>query len=85
MGRANVFLVSDVLAWLAARNGLTFDRASTWRAYLADMFAIETADPSEVGLYAATLAQTAGPDAYEGVKFSKDGFGNYLKLLLRSE
>jgi len=83
MGRANIFLVSDVLAWLAARNGLTFDQLSTWQAYLSDVFGIETADPSEARLYAATVAQGAGPNAYEGVKFSKNGFEGYIKLLLR--
>jgi len=83
MGRFNVYLASDVLAWLAERNGLAFDQASTWRAYLRDVFGIETGDPSEAGLYAAILAQRAGPKAYESVKFSRNGFEDYIQFLLR--
>ena len=83
-GRASAYLSHDVLAWLADRNGLPLaDRASAWRTYLNDVYGIEATSVEEARVYVAAMAKGAGPDAYEGVKFTREGFEAYIKMLLQ--
>lgn len=84
-GRPNYYLITDVLAWLAARRGEPFDTTAAWWECLRTNFGDERTNvaPDEVRRQAALYARVAGP-ATGDVRFTPAGFSAYLASLLEA-
>lgn len=75
-GHRHAYLISDVLAWLAGRQGETFDRQACWLDYLRTTLG----DGFATLEWVQRLARGAGPAACE-VRFTPTGFNAYLASL----
>lgn len=70
-GRPNYFLVTDVMAWLAARRDEPFDTGAAHRDYLISIYM--PPDP----LWVLRLAEREGPVQGE-IRFTPPGWRSYL-------
>lgn len=75
-GRPRYYMVSDVLAWLAARRGETFETRACWLAWLDTALGPDCATPEWV----LRLAENEGPRQGD-VVFTARGWREYLALL----
>lgn len=75
-GRSHAYLTSDVLAWLAARQGEPFDHRECWLTWLHTNLGAGCATMEWLQWFASRL----GPKGYR-VDFTRAGFASYLALL----
>lgn len=80
-GQPRIYLVSDVLAWLASRRGEPFDHLAAWRLSLLTGFENDVSDPADVKKLVHLYARAAGPIVGD-VTFARDGWRYYLDSLL---
>lgn len=76
-GRPLNYRVSDVLVWIAVRQGERLDALDTWRRSLRTGFETEAATAAEVRRWAGVFARAAGPTVGD-VRFTPAGFDAYL-------
>lgn len=73
-GRPNYFVISDVMAWLAARRAEPFDRRAAWMAALA------AAGLPQDPVWLRRFVERAGP-VQGDVTFTATGWREYLSSL----